>query len=150
MLERVWREKWTLWTIGGNLNWYNHSGKEHGDSLKTNNKTTIWLSNPTTGYKFSSVTESGLTLCDPMGCSTSGFPVHYQLQELAQTYVCWVNDAIQPYHPLSSPSLPAFNFSPYQGFFQWVSSSHQVDKVLELQFQLQHQSFQWIFRTDFL
>jgi len=98
---------------------------------------------------FSSVTQSYLTFCDPMGCSTSGFPVHYQLQELAQTHGCWVNDAIQPYHPLSSPSLPAFNFSPYQGFFQWVSSSHQVDKVLELQFQLQHQSFQWIFRTDF-
>ena len=60
----------------------------------------------------------------------------------------WVSDAIQPSHPLSSPSPPAFNLSQHQGLFQWVSSSHQVAKVLE--FQLQHQSFQWIFRTDFL
>ena len=60
----------------------------------------------------------------------------------------WVDDAIQPSHPLSSPSPPAFSFSQYQDLFQWVSSSHQVAKVLELQ--LQHQSFQWIFRIDFL
>ena len=62
--------------------------------------------------------------------------------------VHWVGDAIQPYHPLSSPSPPAPNLSQHQGLFQWVSSSHQVAKVLE--FQLQHQSFQWTFRTDFL
>ena len=146
MLERVWREKWTLWTIGGNLNWYNHSGKEHGDSLKTNNKTTIWLSNPTTGYKFSSVTESGLTLCDPMDYSTPGFPVHHQFLEPAQTHVHRISDAIQPSHPLSSPSPPTFNLSQYQCLFKWVNSSHQGAKVLELQ----HQSFQWILRTDFL
>ena len=79
---------------------------------------------------------------------TPGLPVHHQLPELTQTHVYWVGDAIQPSHPLSSPSPPAFNFSQHQGFFQWVSSSHQVAKVLE--FQLQHQSFQWIFRTDFL
>ena len=96
MLERVWREKWTLWTIGGNLNWYNHSGKEHGDSLKTNNKTTIWLSNPTTGYKFSSVTESGLTLCDPMDYSTPGFPVDDQLTEPNQTHINRISDVIKP------------------------------------------------------
>ena len=60
----------------------------------------------------------------------------------------WVGDAIQPFHPLSSPSLPAFNLSQNQGLFQWVSSLHQVAKVLE--YQLQQQSFQWIFRTDFL
>ena len=65
-----------------------------------------------------------------------------------QTHVCLVSDAIQPSHPLSSPSLPAFNLSQHQGLFKWVSSLHQVAKVLELQ--LQHQSFQWIFRTDFL
>ena len=68
--------------------------------------------------------------------------------ELAQTHIHWVGDAIQPFYPLSSPSPPAFTLSPHQGLFQWVSSSHQVAKVLE--FQLQHQSFQWIFRTDFL
>ena len=72
----------------------------------------------------------------------------HQLLELAQTHVHWVGDAIQPSHPLSSPSPPAFNLSQNQGLFQWVSSSHQVAKVLE--FQLQHQSFQWIFRVDFL
>ena len=82
-----------------------------------------------------------------MDCSTAGFPIHPQLLELAQTHVHWVSDAIQPSHPLSSPSPPAFKLSQHWGLFQWVSSSHQVPKVLE--FQLQHQSFQWIFRTDF-
>ena len=76
------------------------------------------------------------------------FPVHHQFPELMQTHVHRISDAIQPSHPLSSPSPPAFNLSQHQGLFQWVSSSHQVVKVLE--FQLQHQSFQWIFRTDFL
>ena len=77
-----------------------------------------------------------------------GLPVHHQLPELTQTHDLWVGDAIQPSHPLSSPSPPTFNLSQHQGLFKWVSSSHQVAKVLE--FQLQHQSFQWIFRTDFL
>ena len=77
-----------------------------------------------------------------------GFSVHHQLPELAQTHVHRVDDAIQPSHPLLSPSLPAFNLSQHQGLFQWVSSSYQVAKVLE--FQLRHQFFQWIFRTDFL
>ena len=99
---------------------------------------------------FSSVTQSCLTLGDPVDCSTPGLPVHYQLPELTQTHVHWVSDAIQPSHPLLSPSLPAFNLSQHQGLLKWVSSSHQVAKVLEFQFQLQHQSFQWIFRTDFL
>ena len=88
-----------------------------------------------------------LTLCDLMDCSTPGFPFIHHLPELAQTHVHWVNDAIQPLPPLLSSS-PALNLSQHQGLFQWVSSSHQVAKVLELQ--LQHQSFQWIFRTDFL
>ena len=70
----------------------------------------------------------------------------HQLLEFAETYIHWVSDAIQPSHPLSSFSPPAFNLAQHQGLFQWVSSSHQVVKVLE--FQLQHQSFQWIFRTD--
>ena len=98
-------------------------------------------------HQLSSVAQSCLTLCNPMDCSTPGFPVLHQPPELA-THVHWVGDAIQPSHPLSSPSPPAFNLSQHQGLFKWVSSSHQVAKVLE--FQLQHQSFQWIFRTDFL
>ena len=86
------------------------------------------------------------TLCNPMDCSIPGFPVHHQLLEPAQTRVHQVGDAIQPSHLLSSPSPAAFSLSQHQGFFQWVSSLHQVAKVLELQ----HQTFQWIFRTDFL
>ena len=98
--------------------------------------------------QFSSVTQSCLTLCDPMDCSTSDFSVHHELPKLAQTHVHRVSDAIQPSHPLSSPSPPALNLSQHQSLFQEVSSLHQVAKVLE--FQLQHQSFHWIFRTDFL
>ena len=98
--------------------------------------------------QFSLVAHSCLTLCNPMDCSMPGFPVHHQLLKLAQTHVHWVGDAFQPSHPLSSPSPPAFNLSHHQSLFKWVSSSHQVAKVLE--FQLQHQSFQWIFRTVFL
>ena len=81
-----------------------------------------------------------------MDWSTPGLPVHHWLPEFTQTHVHWVGDAIQPSHPLSSPSPPAFNLSQPQGLFQWVSSSHQVAKVLE--FQLQHQSLQWVFMTD--
>ena len=88
--------------------------------------------------QFSSVAQSCLTLWNPMDRSTPGLPVHHQLQEYTQTYVHWVSDAIQPSHPLSSPSPPAFNLSQHQGLFKWVRSSHQVAKVLE--FQLRHQS----------
>ena len=95
-----------------------------------------------------SVAQSCPTLCDPMNRSTPGLPVHHQLPEFTQTHVHWVSDAIQPSHPLSSPSPLAPNPSQQQTLFQWVNSSNQVAKVLE--FQLQHQSFQWIFRTDFL
>ena len=98
--------------------------------------------------QFSSIAQSCLTLCNLMDCSTPGFPVHHQFPELAQTHVHWVSDAIQPSHPLLSPSPPAFSLSQHQGLFQLIGSSHQVAKVLELQ--LQRQSFQWIFRTDFL
>ena len=84
----------------------------------------------------------------PHGLQHTRLPCPSQLLKLAQTHVFWVSDAIQPSHPLPSPSTPAFNLSLHQGLFQWVSSSYQVAKVLELQFQ--HQSFQWIFRTDFL
>ena len=98
--------------------------------------------------QFSSVTQSCLTLCNTMDCSTPYCPVHHQLPELAQTHVPRVNDAIQPPHPISSSFPPAFNVFQHKGLFQWVSSSHQVTKVLE--FQLQHQSFQYTPRTDFL
>ena len=90
---------------------------------------------------------SRVRLWDPMDCSTPGFPVYHQLQELAQTHVQQVGDATQPSHPLSSPSPLVFNPSQHQGPFWSVSSSHRVAKVLGLQ--LQHQFFQWIFRTDF-
>ena len=83
--------------------------------------------------QFSSVTQSCLTLCDPMDCSVPGFPVHHQLPKLAQTHVHWVGDAIQLSHSLSSPSTPAFNLFKHQGHFQRVSSLHQVAKELELQ-----------------
>ena len=96
----------------------------------------------------SSVTQSCLTLWDPTDCSMPGLPVHHQLLEFTQTHVHWVGDAIQPSYTLSSPSPPTFNLSQHQGLFQWVSSLHHVAKVLEFQFQ--HQSFQWIFRVDFL
>ena len=89
---------------------------------------------------------SCLTLCDPTNCSMPGFPVLHYLPEFAQTYVHWVGDAIQPSHPLSPLSPPALNLSQHQGFFQWIGSSHKITKLLELQ----DQSFQWIFRVDFL
>ena len=109
-----------------------------------------WIMNGVVIYfssQFSSVAQLCLTLCSPMDCSTPGFPVHHQHPELAQTHVYRVGDAIQPYHPLLSPSPPAFNISQNKGLYQWASSSHPVNKELELQ--LQHQSFQWIFRTGF-
>ena len=94
---------------------------------------------------------SSLLLCFisfSSGKLKDSFPVHHQLPELTQTDVHRVSDIIQLSHPLSSPSPPTLNLIQHQGLFQWVSSSHQVAKVLE--FQLQHQSFQWIFRNDFL
>ena len=99
-------------------------------------------------WLFSSVTQSCPTLCDPMDCSTTGYPVHHQLPELKETHVHWVQDAIQPTHPQSIPFSSCIQSFPASGSFLRVSSSHQVAKVLE--FQLQHQFFQWIFRTDFL
>ena len=84
-------------------------------------------------YPFSSVTQSCPILCDPMNHSTPGLPVHHQLPEFTQTHVHWVGDAIQPSHPLSSPSPLAPNPSQHQSLFQWVNSSHEVAKVLEFQ-----------------
>ena len=125
---------WTCWLI-----------MSHFPSMEEFSRVVIFQ---VSGEQFSSVTQSCLTLCDPMNYCTPGFPVHHQLPKLSQTHFHWVSDAIQPSHPLSYPSLPAFNLAQHQGLFQWVSFSYQVAKVLE--FQLQHQSFQWIFRTDFL
>ena len=96
--------------------------------------------------QFSSVSQSCPTLCNPMNHSMPGLPVHHQLPEFTQTHVHWVSDAIQPSHPLSSPSPPAPNPSQHQSLFQWVNSSHEVAKVLEFQ----HQSFQRNPRADLL
>ena len=87
-----------------------------------------------------SVVKLYVTLCDPMDCSSPDFPPLHYLSEFPQTDVHRIGDAIQPSHPLSSPSPPAFNLSQHQGLFKCVSCLHQVAKVLE--FQLQHQSFQ--------
>ena len=81
--------------------------------------------------QFSSVRSlSRLRLCNPMDCSIPGLPVHHQLPKFTQTHVHWVGDAIQPSHPLPSPSPPALNLSQHQGLFHWISSSHQVAKLL--------------------
>ena len=89
-----------------------------------------------------SVAKSCLTLCDPMDCSMSGFPVHQYLPDFVQPCVHWIDIVIQQSHPLALSSPAAFSLSQHQGFFQWVGSSYHVAKVLELQ--LQHQSFQII------
>ena len=99
-------------------------------------------------HRLSSVAELCLTLCDPVDCSIPSFPVHQQLPELAQIQV---NDAIQPFHPLSFPSSPALNLFQHQGLFQWVGSSHQVAKVLELQVSISPSKEYWgliSFRID--
>ena len=108
-----------------------------------------WARLRTYGLRWSffacSTAQSCPNLCYPMDYSLT---ILHHLQELAQTYVHWINDAIQPSNPLSSPSPPSFYLSKHHGLFQWVGSSYQMAKILELQ--LQHQSFQWIFRIDFL
>ena len=106
-----------------------------------------WWTREGISVQFSSVIQSCLTLCNPVNQSTPGLPVHHQPPESTQIHVHWDGDAIQPSHP----SPPAFNHSQHQSLFQWVqwvSSLHQVAKVLALG--LQHQSSQWIFRIDFL
>ena len=86
-----------------------------------------------TSVQFSSVAQSCPTLCDPLNCSRPGLPVHHQLPEFTQTHAHWVGDAIQPSHPLSSPSPPTPNPSQNQGLFQWVNPPHEVAKILEFQ-----------------
>ena len=96
--------------------------------LNSCNTDYMWFSS----VQFSSVTQLCPTLCDPMNWSTPALPVHHQLPEFTQTHIHWVRDAIQPSHPLSSPFPPAPNPSKHQSLFQWVNSSHEVTKVLEL------------------
>ena len=130
---------------------YSHSARVHSYQYWTSSDRVspyVNLRQFTSLYYCCSIAQSCLTLCQPMDCSKPGFPVLHYLLELAQTHVCWVDDATQPSHPLLAPSPPAFNLSQHQGLFKWVSSLHQVAKVLELQFQ--HQSFQRVFRIDFL
>ena len=86
--------------------------------------------------QFSSVAQSCLTLCDPMYCSTPGLPVHHQLPEFTQIHVHWVGDAIQPSHPLSSPSPPALNLSEHQSLFKWISSSIRWPKYWSFSFDI--------------
>ena len=133
-------EKWEVRNILVFRDWHVHTAILKIDNQK--DSSCITLKNCCC-----SVAKSCLILCDCKDSSMSGFPVLHHLLELTQTHVHWVGDAIQPSHLLSSLSLPAFSLSQHQGLFQWVSSSYQVAKVLE--FQLQHQSFQWTFRTDF-
>ena len=120
--------------------------KEHVQTYITRSALITWVRK--WSIQFSSVAQSCPTLCDPMNHSMPGLPVHHQRPEFTQTHVHWVGDAIQPSHPLLSPFPPAPNPSQHQGLFQWVNSSHEVAKVLE--FQLQHQSFQWTPRTNLL
>ena len=104
----------------------NKTPKQNRRNIITNSVTTLRV-------QFSSVAQSCRTLCDPMNHSTPGLPVHHQLPEFTQTHVHRISDAIQPSHPLSSPSPNAPNPSQHQSLFQWVNSSHEVAKVLEFQ-----------------
>ena len=94
-----------------------------------------------------SVAQLCLTLCEPMDCSMPGFPVPHYLPRFAQVSVHCIVDAMQPSYPLTPSSPSALNLSQHQGLFQWVSSSHPMTKILD--FLLQHQCFQWVFRVNF-
>ena len=110
----------------------------------------IWQYLPNLKYTLKcccSVAQLCPTLCNRMDCSVPGLPVPHHLSKFAQVHVHFIDDTIQPSHPLM-PSSSALNLSQHQGLFQWVGCLHQVTKILELQ--LQHQSFQWVFRVDFL
>ena len=103
--------------------------------------------------QFSSVAQLCMILCNPMDCSMPGLPVHHQLPEFTQIHVHWVGDAIQPTHPLSPPSPPAFTLSQNEGLFKWVSSSHQVTKYCSFSFNISpssEHSGQIAFRMDWL
>ena len=111
---------------------YRYNAKvENQETLGITGKFGLGIRNE--AVQFSSATQSCLTLCNPMNCSTPGLPVHHHLPEFTQTHVHRVSAAIKPSHPLSSPSPPAPNPSQHQNLFQWVNSSYEVDKVLEFQ-----------------
>ena len=142
----------STYIIGGTENWYSHCEETVWRALKkTKNRATIRPNNPTPKHisrtvQFSSLVQSCLNLDDPMQHVSP--PCLPPTQKSTQTHVHQVSDAIQPSHPLLSPSPPTLNLFQHQSLFKWVSSLHQVAKVLE--FQLQHQSFQWILGTDFI
>ena len=135
-----WRRKWQMTPVY-------LPGKSHGQSSLAGYNP--W-GHRTAGHNSATCSVAQLcpTLCNPMNCSTPGLPVPHHLPKLAQAHIHCISDAIQSSHPLTPPSLSTLNLSQNQGLFQWVNCSHQMNKILELQ--LQHQSFQWIFRTDFL
>ena len=130
--QNILKEVFYFWAVGVN-NGLKILSKPHCKQMHCHPGFVV----PFVEHQFCSVAQSCPTLCDPMDCSTPGLPVHHQLPEFTQTHVHWLSDTLQPSHPLSCPSPPAFNLSQHQGLFQWVSSSHQVAKVSE--FQLQHQ-----------
>ena len=146
--QRV-KHDWVTNTKAHTVIIFKNAGSQVLNSLEVSIELLMWFLILYFCYEmfFCSVTKLSLTLCDPMNCSTPSFHILHYLPEPAQTHVHWISDAIQPSHSLS-PSTPALNLSQHQDLFKWVGFSHQVAKVLE--FQLQHQSFQWIFRTDFL
>ena len=121
-----------LWLIPSQSLRNNFLGGNITDSL-LNSQNKMIIVTPFSSVQFSSVAQSCLTLCDPMNRSTPGLPVHHQLPEFTQTHIHRVSDAIQPSHPLSSPSPLAPNPSQHQNLFQWVNSLHEVAKVLEFQ-----------------
>ena len=141
-----WRQ-WLVDKLGNNLSFFPdiHGGedRENGDRHDSRRERSLSLWKKVSklslkGFRtsrFSSVQSlSRVWLCDPRDCSTPGLPVLDHLPELAQTSVHWVGDAIQPSHPLSSPSTPLLNLSQHQGLIQWLSSRHQVAKGMEPQF----------------
>ena len=130
--------QWRRWNIRRVVIW-----KPSEESSAVLHCWEVWLDS---SVQFSRSVVSAL--CDPMNCSTPGLPVHHKHLEFTQTHAHRVGDAIQPSHPLSSPSPPALNLSQHQGLLHWVNCLHEVAKLLE--FQLQHQSFQWTPRTDLL
>ena len=125
MLERVWRKGNPVTLLVGMQTSAPTMENSVEIPYKIENRTAI---------QFSSITQSCLTLCNPMNCSTPGLPIHHQLPEFTQTHVHWVSDAIRPSHPLSSPSPPAFSLSQHQGLFRWVSSLYQVAKYWNFRF----------------
>ena len=139
--EKWIRKLWYIYTmdyfstIKKSSNEVDETGAYYTEWIKSERKTPIQYINALYGIsvQFSSVAQLCLTLCNHMNCSTPGLPVHHRLPEFTQTHVHPVSDAIQPSHPLSSPSPLAPNLSQHQSLFQWVNSLHEVAKVLELQ-----------------